>query len=105
MDAAKKQLQSDLVELIDKKLDKIDNENLILVEETDRLKIELMGCVNEIKHMKEEICALQSAVRENCLLSNDNEQYSRRSNIRIFNVPEHDDENSTVRNRQHPAGS
>jgi len=89
----------DIKELFNSKLAEL-NDRVTAVE--DRLE-QLEQSHSTIKHMEQsqsapdlstEINAVREETRQSLLLSNDNEQYSRRNNLRIFGFKPEQDENS-----------
>ena len=100
VNAAIASLQTDIKEIIEKnhtqlvdKLEKLESENMSLKQNNDILSEKITRSEEKNDEMKQ---CLESLEKELALLkikANDNEQYSRKNNIRIFGLDEKPHEN------------
>ena len=77
------------------RVDTIELENAQLKEENEHLKVKVNNLVSSENDLELKVEECKHDVRGACITSNNNEQYSRRTSVRVFGVQTVQNENTT----------
>ena len=81
------QVKNEIVNHLDNKLEHFENQITELQSENSTLKSKLLSQKSEIDELREESVILKSQIKQALVHANNNEQYSRKTCIRIIGYP------------------